>query len=237
MLAARARGAEDVHAQVLFLDVDVDIHAGVGVDVDRSERGVAASRGVEGRDADQSVDALFRGEQAVGVGPGDLEGDAFDAGLVAGEEVELLDVEMLALGPAAVHAQEHLGPVLCLGAARAGMDFQDGVGVVLGAEKGRELCVGQVAVQGLDLLGQGVEHFGAAVFLGHGQPFVEVGAGGEELFPAFDLGGERAFFTQDRGQAFGRVPGSGLGQFGLYFGQAVAALLQVKDASRIRRIW
>ena len=35
-----------------------------------------------------------------------------------------------ALGPAAVHALEHVGPVLALGAAGAGMDFEIGVEAV-----------------------------------------------------------------------------------------------------------
>jgi hypothetical protein len=40
--------------------------------------------------------------------------------------------EALALGPAQVHALEHFGPILGVGAAGAGVDFDDGGGAVVG---------------------------------------------------------------------------------------------------------
>ena len=51
-----------------------------------------------------------------------------------------LDVEALRLGPARVHAQQHLRPVLRVGAARAGVDLADRVAlVVLAAEQRAQL--------------------------------------------------------------------------------------------------
>ena len=56
-------------------------------------------------------------------------------GLVAGLRLEQFALEAAALGPAQVHAQDHLGPVLRLGAARARVHGDDRVlGVVLAAE-------------------------------------------------------------------------------------------------------
>ena len=56
-------------------------------------------------------------------------------GLVARLAVEHLALEAAALRPAQVHAQQHLGPVLRLGAAGARMDRDDGVlAIVLAAE-------------------------------------------------------------------------------------------------------
>ena len=56
-------------------------------------------------------------------------------GLFAGLVVEHLALEAAALRPLEVHAQQHLGPVLRLGAAGARVDGHDGVGaVVLAAE-------------------------------------------------------------------------------------------------------
>ena len=43
---------------------------------------------------------------------------------------EILDLVAVLLGPARVHAQQHVGPVLALGAAGAGMDFEIGVDCV-----------------------------------------------------------------------------------------------------------
>ena len=67
-------------------------------------------------------------------------------GLLAGLEVEDLGAEAVALGPAQVHAQQHLGPVAGVGAAGAGVDRDDGVarrrarrraGAQLGARRAR----------------------------------------------------------------------------------------------------
>ena len=54
---------------------------------------------------------------------------------------EQLDLVAVLLGPARVHAQQHAGPVLALGAAGAGMDFEIGVvGVGLAGEQRLELA-------------------------------------------------------------------------------------------------
>ena len=91
---------------------------------------------IERRDAHQAVHAALGGEQPVGVLAVDGEGDALDAGLVAFAGFVQLDVEAPALRPAQVHAQEHLGPVLALGAAGSRVDAHDGVaGVELPGEE------------------------------------------------------------------------------------------------------
>ena len=66
-------------------------------------------------------------EQPVGVVAGHRERRALDAGLVARLQVDDLAPEAAALRPAQVHAQQHLGPVLRLGAAGARMDRDDRV--------------------------------------------------------------------------------------------------------------
>ena len=71
--------------------------------------------------------AGFGRQQAEGVLAGHRERRALDAGLVAGLVVDDLALEAAALAPAQVHAQQHLRPVLRLGAAGAGVDRDDGV--------------------------------------------------------------------------------------------------------------
>ena len=93
VLAAGAAGAEHVDAQVLLLDVDLDVRVNVRVHVHRGKGRVPAARGVKGRDADQPVDARLALEQAEGVRPGDLQGDALDARLVAVEPVQFVHLE------------------------------------------------------------------------------------------------------------------------------------------------
>ncbi len=73
------------------------------------------------------MDAAFAGKLAEGVLADDREGGGLDAGLFAVLVVVHLGFEALLLGPAQIHAHQHLGPVLALGAARAGMHGDDGV--------------------------------------------------------------------------------------------------------------
>ena len=55
--------------------------------------------------------------------------------------LHVLDLVAVLLGPARVHPQQHVGPVLALGAAGAGMDFEVGiVGVGLARKQRLELA-------------------------------------------------------------------------------------------------
>ena len=90
---------------------------------------------IERRDAHEPMHAGFGQQHPVGVVADDGERRALDAGFVAGLDVDDFALEAAALRPSQVHAQEHLGPVLRLGAAGAGMDGDDRVlAIVLAAE-------------------------------------------------------------------------------------------------------
>ena len=98
---------------------------------------------VERRDAHQPVHARFGAQPAVGPLPFDADGGALDPRLVARLPVELLQLEAFALGPAGVHAHQHLGPVLALGAAGAGVDADQRPLPVVGARQhARKLDLG-----------------------------------------------------------------------------------------------
>jgi hypothetical protein len=80
-----------------------------------------------------------------------VDGDrrALDAGLLAFLLVEDLGRESMALGPAQVHPEQHLGPVGGLGPAGAGADHQEGVAiVVLAPEEQRGPLAPEVGLQG-----------------------------------------------------------------------------------------
>ena len=82
------------------------------------------------------MDAVLALQEAVGVIPLDGNGCGLDARLVSVLIVQDLVGEVVALRPAGVHAVEHLGPVLGLGAAGAGVEGQNGaVAVVLSGEQ------------------------------------------------------------------------------------------------------
>ena len=88
-----------------------------------------------GRDPHEPVDALLGAEEAVGVVAADAEGGGLDAGLLPRAGLEQLDVEAARLGPAHLHPQDHLRPVLRVGAAGAGVDGDQRVAGVVAARR------------------------------------------------------------------------------------------------------
>ena len=108
--------------------------------VERRERGLAPRVRVERRDPDQPVHAALAREQAVRVATLHDERRGRDAGLLAFLDLVDLEVEAAPLRPAREHAEQHLGPVLRVGTARAGVDLADRVAlVVLAAEQRAQL--------------------------------------------------------------------------------------------------
>ncbi len=85
--------------------------------------------------------------------PLDEERRALDARLITWQEVGGLDGEAVAFRPAAVHAQEHLRPVLRLRSARARVERENGVVRVVGAgEQHFELEVFEALRDGVERL-------------------------------------------------------------------------------------
>ena len=136
MLAAGAAGPVDLHLDVLVPDLHLVVILDLGHDLHGGEGGLPPGVGVKGRDPHQPVDAVLALQEAVGVVPLDGNGCGLDARLVSVLIVQDLVGEVVALRPAGVHAVEHLGPVLGLGAAGAGVKGQNGaVAVVLPGEQ------------------------------------------------------------------------------------------------------
>ncbi len=88
---------------------------------------MAPRRAVVGADPHQPVDAALGLGIAIGILALEQQGRGFDARLFAGMVIDQLDLHAAALGPARIHALEHLGPVLALGATRAGVDLDIGI--------------------------------------------------------------------------------------------------------------
>ena len=86
---------------------------------------------VEGRQTDEAVLAALGSEDSVGVLALDREGRRLEAGLLARARFQDLRLEVAVGGPAQVHAEEHLGEVLRVGAARVGLDRDDRVARVV----------------------------------------------------------------------------------------------------------
>ena len=194
---------------------------------------MAAAGSIEGRDADQAVDAAFALQETEGVRARDAQGHALDAGFITGKIVQLLHGEMAPGSPAGVHAQQHLRPVLGFGAARTGVDLQDGVLVVLLAgEQHDQFRLVQQGIQAVLLFRQGFQGLVLAAFHSQFQPFVHVVMAGLEGIEAGDLILQLALFAQQGGQGLGIVPGIGAGKFRFDGGKTLFAGRDVKDAPK-----
>ncbi len=142
---------------------------------------MAALGGIEWRNADQAVHAALAGQQAERVFARDGEGGRLDARFFAVLVVVHFGLEALLLGPAQIHAQKHLGPVLALGAAGAGMHGDDGVQRVgLAGEHGAGFQFLGKRGQGLDLAFEIGENVFA--FAGQFEVGVDVAGAADELF-------------------------------------------------------
>src|SRR4051794_6154712 len=140
VLAARARRAVGIHLQVVGVDLDL---AGVlddGRDLNAREARLPPMGGVERAQPHQAVHAFLGRVQAVGVLAADPERRGLYARLLPRAGLEQLDAETTLLGPAHLHAQHHLRPVLGVGPARAGVDGDQRVArVVVTREQACEL--------------------------------------------------------------------------------------------------
>ena len=148
----------------------------------------------------------------------------------------ILDLVAVLLGPARVHAQQHVGPVLALGAAGAGMHFEIGVvGVGLARQQRLELAARDLGLElAQRLLGLGDD---LLVLLGlaeldHGELVVEL------LLDAADRGElvlERGALLHHALGALLVVPEIGVFGLPVQLGKPPARLVEVKDASSAAR--
>src|SRR3954447_10797390 len=135
-------GPVRVHLEVLLLDLDLYRLAHDGRNGDGGEAGVPPRAGVERADPDEPVHPALCGKEPEGILPRDGEGGALYAGLLAFGILDDLQVEAPALRPAPVHSGKHLGPVLRVDAAGAGVYGEDGVAlVVLAGEEPRDILL------------------------------------------------------------------------------------------------
>src|SRR5215211_8705388 len=208
VLAAGPRGPVGVHLEVFFVDLDLDGLAQDGRDGDGSEAGVPPRAGVEGADPDETVHAALGRQEPEGVLPGDGEGGALYARLLTLRILDDLEPEAPPLGPAPVHARQHLGPVLRIYPARARVYGQYGVAlVVLAGEQPGDLLLFEHPLDPPELLRDLGEQVGVLLgeleeFPGIREPFPQAV---EELDPALHPGEAR----RHRLGRFGIVPETG----------------------------
>ena len=195
------------------------------------ERRLAPVGGVERGEPHEPVHALLGGVQAVGVLALGAERRRLDAGLLPRARLEQLDLEAAPLGPAHHHPQHHLGPVLRVGAAGAGVDGHERVARVVGAgeqplllERGEPLLD-----RGQRLLQLGRQ---LGILLGELDEPVEVGRVGLELVERLEPALQARVLGVDLGGGVGLVPEAGLAHLRLERGGALLQASRVKDSPR-----
>ncbi|MNC45984.1 hypothetical protein D3C75_949780 [compost metagenome] len=92
---------------------------------------MASSGRIERRDTHQPVYTFFSLQVTVSVEALDQQRDTLDARFVARQIIEHLNLEAVLFGPAGIHAQQHLSPVLGLRSARTRMQLQNGIELVI----------------------------------------------------------------------------------------------------------
>ena len=152
VLSAGAAGAVGIHPDIVRIDLHMDVVGKLRHHVAGNKGGLPLARRVEGRDADQTVHAVFAAEPAVGILTVDLDGHGLDARHIAVQVVKNLDGIALALCPAGVHAVQHGAPVTGLRAAGARVQAEDGVvGVIFSGEQ-------RLGLQLLQLMNKLIQH-------------------------------------------------------------------------------
>jgi hypothetical protein len=118
------------------VDLEGHVVGQEGRDDDLRKCGMAAVRGVERRQAHEPVDATLCLQRSVRVLSLDRDRGRLQAGLLARARLQHFRAEPAIGGPAEVHPQQHVRPVLSVRPARPGVDLENRVtGVVLTVEE------------------------------------------------------------------------------------------------------
>jgi hypothetical protein len=132
-LAARSRRAVDVDPELFFGDLDL-LFLGLLEErdhVEGRERRMSAFLGVERADPHEAMNPTLGRQEAVGVRPVQHERRGLDPRLLTVMDLVDLHPETLLLGPSRVHPEQHVGPVLRLGASGARLEGRDRVVIVV----------------------------------------------------------------------------------------------------------
>ena len=153
MLSAFAAGPIRIGPNIVGLDVDLDRVVDLRRNKHRRKRRVPPLRLVERRNPHQPMDAGLAAQQPESIIAGDGEGRRLDAGFFAVLIVVHLGLKALLFGPAQIHAQQHLGPVLRFRPASARMNRHDSVQRIgFARQHGPEFKLVDVVAQARDLV-------------------------------------------------------------------------------------
>ena len=172
----------------------------------------------------------FGFQPAVSIFAFEMNGGGFDAGHFTIGHFHQFGLEACTLAPAQVHAQQHAGPVLGFGAARAGLNVQVAVvGVHLAREHATEFQLGQFGVQLVEFGNDFVYGAFVVFFHRHVEQFFHVDDAGLEFLQGGDDLIQGDPLTAQVLGFFRGVPDGGVFQFAIDFVEAFALQIEVKD--------
>ena len=116
MLPARTRGTIRIDSQIRWIDFDFDIVVNFRRHKNGGKGGVPPPAAVKGRLADQPMHARLGPQPTKGVFPFKLNGRTFEPRHFTCRSFNQRRFEPLVFAPTEVHPQQHLCPVLGLGA-------------------------------------------------------------------------------------------------------------------------
>ena len=158
VLAPRAAGSEHVFANIFVADLDFGAFADLGRNINRREAGLAFAFRIEGADSHQPMHAGFALQIAVGHRSANHQRGTGNAGLFIILPIEQFHRIAVLLSPLDVHPQQHLGPIVGVDAAVAGVDRENRArGVVRAVEQRLEF---QIVEDRLDAV-EFARHFAA----------------------------------------------------------------------------
>ena len=124
VLPPRARRTVGIHPQVGRVDIDLDVVINLGGDKNRSKRGVTAPTAIKRRLSYEAMHPCLGAQPSEGVLPFKLHRRTLQAGHLTSRRLDQRRLEPLVFTPSQIHSQQHLSPILRLGASRAGLNIQ-----------------------------------------------------------------------------------------------------------------
>ena len=133
MLAAGSGRPIGIDSQILVLNFYFNVVRNLWIDEHRCEARFTARSGVERTEPNEPVHPGFGHKQPVGVLAAGGERGRFDSRFLAGLFVDNLGLESAPLTPTEIHAEQHSGPILGIGAARSRIYGHDRIASIIGS--------------------------------------------------------------------------------------------------------
>ena len=137
MLAACAAASVGIDSEVFLIDFDIQVFFNIGHDIQGYKGSLAFALCVEWGDPHQAVHSFFWFQIAVCVFSVYLEGNGFNAGFVAVQEIQDFHSKAFSFRPSGIHSVEHAAPVAAFCTACACVKLQYGAVLIILAGKKR----------------------------------------------------------------------------------------------------